>query len=169
MKNKAVRSILSDVWHCREIGRKYLSRRSGMTRGTQACAWGITGRSWGRSRGARDGGARPPGEFYNWRTLGNMRYLNTSINISHRSWCPSTGLELELGGRWIKHWILTKCLVLTLKLSHIQIPSHKADPKSCFLFSPLIRENEPSQLISHWITVLSSHPSPGSSWGKFIL
>ena len=113
--------------------------------------------------------ARPPGEFYNWRTLGNMRYLNTSINISHRSWCPSTGLELELGGRWIKHWILTKCLVLTLKLSHIQIPSHKADPKSCFLFSPLIRENEPSQLISHWITVLSSHPSPGSSWGKFIL
>lgn len=38
MKNKAVKSILSDVWHCREIGRKYLSRRSSVTRGAQACA-----------------------------------------------------------------------------------------------------------------------------------
>ena len=32
MKNKAVRSILSDAWHCREIGRKRLSRRSSVTR-----------------------------------------------------------------------------------------------------------------------------------------
>lgn len=34
---------------------------------------------------------------------------------------------------------------------------------------PLVRKNEPSPVIAHWSLGLSSYPSRGSSWGKFIL
>lgn len=48
-----------------------------------------------------------------------------------------------------------------------QISFHPADPSLCvFFFFPLMRKNGSSQVLSHCSFVLSSYPSPGSSWGK---
>lgn len=63
------------------------------------------------------------------------------------------------------NFLQVKYLVSTWKLSHRQISFHQADPSLC-VFSPLRRKKESSQVLSHCSFVLSSYPSPGSSWGK---